>query len=72
MQLALTISNDPLILYSFISVSSRPVACRGCSCPLVFTGGLYCFGSDASISYIFSIVNDFFYIYSIIFFIYRL
>jgi hypothetical protein len=48
------------------------VACRGCSCPLVFTGGLYCFGSDASISYIFSIVNDFFYIYSIIFFIYRL
>lgn len=29
MQLALTISNDPLILYSFISVSSRPVACRG-------------------------------------------
>lgn len=49
MQLALTISNDPLILYSFISVSSRPVACRGCSCPLVFTGGLYCLGSDASI-----------------------
>lgn len=26
MQLALTINNDPLILYSFISFSSRPVA----------------------------------------------